>query len=89
MITLTDVSKGRATKLRNLLGEHFKARGIDADVAYSEPDSAIRVAVRSLDEPMVDCDELIRNTITVWIGDAPEATSMRTKKGRTISWKDR
>ncbi|MET0979896.1 MAG: hypothetical protein ABWX90_01415 [Candidatus Saccharimonadales bacterium] len=86
---MTDVSTDRATKLRNMLGEHFKARGIDADVGYSEPDSAIRVVIGSLEVPMVDCDELMRNTVAVWMGDAPEATSILKKKGRTISWNDR
>jgi hypothetical protein len=85
MLDLTDVPKDSAIALRNLLGQHFKARDIDVHVGYSEADGAIRIVVKSVNESMSECNALIHDTIGVWL-NAPMYDSISTKKGRTIRW---
>lgn len=85
MLDLTGVPKGSAIELRDLLDQHFKARDIDTHVGYSEADGAIRIVVKSVTESMSECNELIHDTIGVWL-HAPMYDSISTKKGRTIRW---
>jgi hypothetical protein len=79
-----EVTKQSALELRNHIRQHLTTMGLDAVVAYSDVEHAIRVTVKSL-ERMIEYASEIHTSIVMWTG-APDIDSKVTKAGRTIRW---